>query len=134
MHAVTTFMNGLMSMPWYWQIWVNLLGLVNFVIPLFFLKHKEARVVLAAICCAAPLMMVLTAATGFTRILGLAHIVFWVPLVAYLLRRLPEIPAQGFYGSWLRSVVAIDLVSLVIDVSDVIRYIGGERMDLSSLF
>jgi len=121
-------------MPWYWQVWVNLLGLVNFVIPLFFLKRVEAKAVFGAICCAATLMMVLTAATGFTRLLGLGHIVFWVPLMVYLLRRLPEVPADGFYGSWLRAVVVFDLASLVIDVSDVLRYVGGEHMNLSSLF
>lgn len=134
MHAITTFMSGLNSMPWYWQVWVNLLGLVNFAIPLFFLKRAEARAVLGAILCAATLMVALTAATGFTRLLGLAHIVVWVPLMVYLLRRLPDVPARGFYGLWLRAVVLIDLVSLVIDVSDVIRYLGGERMDLTSLF
>ncbi len=62
-------------------------GAVNAVAPRFFLQHIEAQMVLGAMFIGATLMSLLTARFGFTRILGLGHIlriplsgqeVYWV--------------------------------------------------------
>jgi hypothetical protein len=68
-------------------------------------------------------------ATGFSRLLGLAHVV-WVPLLYYLVTRTAEIPAGDAYGTWLRLVIAGDAISLLIDAIDVGRYVAGQRDDL----
>ena len=74
------------------------------------------------------LMLLITARTGFTRLLGLGH-VLWVPLVAWLWTRLPQIPAADFFGIWIRSLMAVNAISLVIDTVDVMRYLAGDRTD-----
>ncbi len=128
-----TFLTGLMSMDWYWQVWVNILGLFNMILPLVFIRRTEAKVVLAAFVGAFTLMLVLTAATGFTRILGLGHVVFWIPLLVYIARRLREVPPNDWFGSWLRGLIAINALSLAIDIVDVVRYFGGETAPIISL-
>ncbi len=76
------------------------------------------------------LMALITARTGFTRLLGLGH-VLWVPLVAFLVLRLDAAPATGAYGLWLRAVVALNLVSLAFDAVDVVRYACGQRGEVA---
>jgi hypothetical protein len=102
---------------------------INMVLPLFFLNRMEAWIVLGALLASIILMTILTAHVGFTRLLGLGHI-FWLPLIYFLLNRLDEIPAYQFYGIWVRSVMAINASSLIIDSIDVIRYITGDREEM----
>ncbi len=120
---------GIFKMPILWQLWLVLLVAGNLVVPLVFIDRLESQVVLAALAGAFLLMVVLTGFTGFTRLLGLGHLVFWTPLVIYLFGRLGEAPADDFFGIWLRSLLAINIISLIIDAVDVIRYIAGDRSD-----
>lgn len=128
MRAFIKFNNGIMKMPSHWQLWLALLVTVNLVIPLFFLNRLEAQVVVAALLASVILMTVLTAFSGFTRILGLGHIP-WVPLLYFLWTRLDQIPADDFFGLWIRVLMMLNGVSLIIDAVDVGRYIGGDRSE-----
>lgn len=130
MQAFMEFNEGILRMPMYWQVWVMLLGLVNLVIPvLFFRSRFEARVVVGVFLVGATFMMILTSTTGFTRLLGLGHIL-WFPLLYFLWTRLDRIPGSDGYGRWVRALMAINATSLVLDVLDVLRYVGGERLAL----
>ncbi|MFQ5650022.1 MAG: hypothetical protein ACE5IY_08775 [bacterium] len=129
MNAFTKFNKGLLKMPVYAQLWVMLLMVANLVVPLFFLGRPEAKIVAATFVASAMLMMALTALRGFTRLLGLGH-VLWFPLLVFLWTRLEEIPADDFFGIWLRVLMALNAVSLVIDVVDVIRYALGDRAEM----
>ena len=124
--ALIKFNKGLMKMPIPWRVWVSLLVLVNLVVPLFFLERAEARIVIAVFLVGALLMTLLTALTGFSRLLGLGH-VLWFPLLYFLWTRLEGAPADGPFGIWLRALMAINAVSLAIDATDVARYLAGER-------
>jgi hypothetical protein len=63
---------------------------------------------------------------GFTRVLGTAHIL-WLPMFAWMAFRLDAIAADPALGKWLAVLLATNAVSLVIDCSDVFRFIKGER-------
>ena len=126
------FYRGILKMPIHWQLWMALLVAGNMVVPLFFLERLESLVVLAALVGSFLLMVVLTGFAGFTRLLGLGHIVFWVPLVVYIFTRFSDVPPDDFFGIWLRVLLAINLLSLVIDAADVIRYVAGDRSDTLS--
>ena len=73
----------------------------------------------------------LTARYGFSRILGLGHIL-WVPLVVFLFVRLGSIPADDAFGIWIRVLLLLNGISLVIDTKDVVRYLGGDRKETVS--
>jgi hypothetical protein len=99
---------------------------VNLIVPLFFLDRREAQFVLGAMLVSMALMVILTSRFGFTRILGLGHIL-WLPLVLFLWLRLSHIPADDFFGLWIRAVLILNTVSLVFDTVDVTRYIRGDK-------
>lgn len=123
-------MRGLLATPQPWRTWLIGLVAVNVVVPLVcFPTRPEARVVVATFLAGAVLMTVLTALTGFSRLLGLAHVV-WVPLLYYLWTRASMVGADGAYGIWMRTVMVADAISLAIDVTDVLRYVAGERAEI----
>ncbi len=124
--AFIRFNKGLLKMPVPWQLWLLLLIGINLIVPLFFLDRLEARVVIGAFLLSFVMMTALTGLVGFTRLLGLGH-VFWIPLVVFLWTRLEQIPAEGVFGLWIRALIAINVLSLVIDTVEVIRYIAGDR-------
>ena len=124
--AFIRFNKGILKMPLPWQLWLMLLVGVNLIVPLFFLDRLEAQLVVGAFLASMMLMTALTGLVGFTRLVGLGH-VFWIPLVVFLWTRLEQIPAEGVFGLWIRALMALNVLSLVIDTVDVIRYIAGDR-------
>lgn len=64
---------------------------------------------------------------GFNRLLGLSHVIWWTPLVLYLLRRLSGTEFSSPFGRWVRVLIATNGLSLVVDYIDVMRYILGDR-------
>ena len=126
MDGFLEFNRGVMQLPVHWQLWMMLLVSVNLLIPLFSLKRTEARYTLLAMVLSMVLFSLLTAQFGFTRILGVGHLP-WVPLLIYLWKRLKQVPAGNFYGVWMRSLMGLNLISLVIDSVDVTRYLLGKR-------
>jgi hypothetical protein len=125
--SLVAFTRGMAALAWPWWLWVGLLGTVNMVVPLFFLGSVEARVVLAAILLGVVTQMLIISRLGFVRLLGLGHIVAWVPMLLWLVPRLTNLDAGTPFGRWLFAVVALDLASLAIDFVDVARYLAGDR-------
>jgi hypothetical protein len=99
---------------------------VNLVGPLFFLGRFEAWVVLAAYFTAAGVILTLHRRLGWVRLLGIGHFV-WLPMLPWLILRGTATGVDGLFALWLFSVVCIDGISLVIDIVDVLRYLGGDR-------
>lgn len=123
------FNRGVLSMPLHLQVWVVLLVVANIVAPLFFLNSIEAWVTLSAGVLGIVLMSALTAHFGFSRIIGLGHVA-WLPLVAFLGYRLLQGPTDDAFGTWLRIVFVLDIISLIFDSFDVFRYARGERAEI----
>ncbi len=128
MRSFIRFNRGLLSMPLHLQLWVGLLIGANIVAPLFFLGQIEAQVALAAGLVGLALMSALTGRFGFSRIVGLGHIA-WLPLLAFLVGSVSEVPATTGFGLWLRTVIVLDAISLVFDGLDVARFLRGDRAE-----
>ena len=128
MHAFIKFNKGILKMPVLWQVWLAALVATNLVVPMFFLQRLEARVILGTILASMALMTYLTGRYGFTRIVGLGHIL-WIPMLLFLFTRLSDIPATDAYGIWIRVLMVLNTVSLVIDAVDVGRYMTGDRQE-----
>ena len=127
MAALGAFLRGLGALGWPWWIWVGLLVAANGVAPLWFIGSTEARVVLAAILVGAVVQLAIVARLGFVRLLGVGHIVAWVPMLLWLVPRLANLGTATPFGRWLIAVVILDLTSLAIDFVDVARYLAGDR-------
>ena len=126
MKSFVKFNLGLLRSPLRVRLWLMLLLAANLVAPLFFLERAEAQIVLVALAASMLLMTVLTGLAGFTRLLGAGHI-FWVPMIGWLWSRLDQIPADEAFGVWIRTLIALNTLSLLIDAVDVVRYLRGER-------
>ena len=126
MRSFIKFNKGIMKMPVHWQLWLVLLLTVNLAVPLFFLDRVEAKIIVGALLASALIMTILTGVSGFSRLLGLGHI-FWIPLLYFLWLRLGQIPADDFFGIWVRALITLNAASLVLDFVDVARYIAGDR-------
>ncbi len=128
MRAFIKFNKGMLKLPVHWQLWLLLLITVNLLIPLFFLARIEAQVVVVTLAASMTLMTALTGRYGFTRILGLGHLL-WIPLLYFLWTRLDAVPANDAFGIWIRVLMALNAVSLIIDGIDVTRYLAGDRKE-----
>jgi hypothetical protein len=112
--------------PFWLQAWIAWMGVVNLA-AVFFLRHVQARWALAGFLAAAMFMEALVALNGFNRLLGLAHIVFWTPVVVYLWRQRPHLEPGSALRVWVTVLVGTNATSLAIDYIDVIRYVLGDR-------
>ena len=124
--ASREFLAGLLRLPMVWQLWVAMLAVVNVLVPLAFLDREGPRGAGRHGPVRGPSALWLTHRQGFTKLLGLMHFP-WFGLVAWLLPRLAEAPADTGHGQWLRLLIAMNLTSLCIDVVDVVRWWRGER-------
>ncbi len=132
MNAFIKFNRGLLRLPIGVRLWMLLLVSANLILPVIYFQQSEARIVLLTFLASFLLMVLITGTTGFTRLVGLGHI-FWVPLVLFLVSRLDSIPATDAYGIWIRSVIALNTISLVLDAVDAVRFARGERSEIVSV-
>ena len=123
------FRRGVWHLPLAGRCWLGGLVLVNGVLPLVFLAHREAQVILGIFVITATSVMMLAGVTGFTRLVGLGQ-VLWVPLLFYLWSRMGGHPAAEPFGAWIRIVMLLDAASLVMGGCDVVRYVRGERDEI----
>lgn len=123
------FEAGMNDMAIGWRVWIYWMMFINIIALPFAFTRSEARVILVAFFLAAVFMMWLAGAYGYERILGLAHVVFWTPLVIYLIARYRngDVPRTSLYGRYVLVVILTNTASLVIDYVDVARYLLGER-------
>ena len=128
MNAFIRFNKGMLNSPGPVRIWLMALVGVNMVAPLFFISHLEAQVTLVAMISGAMFMTFLTGRFGFSRILGLGHIL-WIPLVIWLSFRLTQTPIEQKLGIWMLSLIILNSLSLLIDTADVFRYLAGDRKE-----
>ena len=114
----------ILAEPLFLQIWILWLIVIN-TACIFFLREVEARWVLVAWVCSILLMTALFENYGYNRLLGLAHIVCWTPLLFYLHRRRHQISGDSLYEGWVRTLFVTNVVAVVIDYFDVMRYLLG---------
>jgi phage-related holin len=92
----------------------------------FFLPRAEAWVVLGSGLLAATIMTVLHAKLGYVRLVGIGHFV-WIPMLIWLAFRLDHILEGTLFCGWLLTLIAMDTVSLLFDIVDLVRYVRGDR-------
>ncbi len=124
--AVIGFTKAALSMPFHWNVWLVLLLVVNMIAPLLFIDTLEAKLTLAAFALGVTIQMLVFDSKGFVRLLGLGHTA-WLALVPWMATRIGDAADGSTFQYWMMTLVAINGVSVLIDVVDVIRYSKGER-------
>jgi len=126
-----TMQDAIAAQPQWVQIWLNVLGVCAFLLPAALLIWRASRLAGAITVIASALAGIgvfwIFNQFGFVRLLGLPHIILWLPVVIYLARqsRRPDMPTAP--RAIMYAVMAVMCVSLVFDVVDVARYALGDR-------
>jgi len=119
--------------PWL-QAWVMMLVIANLLAVLFIVSkeesgfkfHPDALAILAGFIGAAIFMTWLHEQYGYVRLLGLAHLVFWLPVYVWVLSRYRRQQYGGWFQRYITLYLVIAGISLLVDVIDVIRYFLGQ--------
>ena len=105
-----------------WRVWMTTLLAVNGVAPLFFLPRLTAVITIVASLTALAMALPLVRLHGYSKLLGLIHAP-WVPMVAASIYLYPGADVMSPYKAWLTASIVLSIGSLVIDVSDIFRFV-----------
>ena len=103
------------------RVWLGVLVFTHLGALLFVVGRSAGRwqvrvepiAILVSFFAAATLMNWLYAQTGYTRLLGLAHLVFWTPVWVWILRRRrPAIDTGTLFGKYVRVYLVVAGTSL----------------------
>jgi len=123
---IWAFAESWMALPLWVKVWLILLNAV-FLAAFALLPDRVAEVTLVAYVAAVPLLAGQVGYDGgLRRILSLAHLVPWIPLLAWLVIT----PDRTIYSTLLAVTVVI---CLAFDINDLWRFIKGERAVLGAL-
>ena len=82
---LSAFSADVAAQPQWIQIWLNILvGVLALSIPFAFVR-REAVWTLLGLIAGGSAVMFLYSQFGYERILGLGHVIFWTPLLIYLI-------------------------------------------------
>lgn len=118
-----------------WLIgYLFLLSAANLGAALFIAKQTEngwrpryeALAIIVAFLLAGQFMDYLYAQYGYVRLLGLAHIVFWTPVYAWIFMHRKDYDATPYFAKYVLFYLVMAGISLTIDLIDVARYLLGE--------
>ena len=120
------------KMKFPWNIWVMFLGGVNILGAVVFFNSFEAKFALVGMFGSMFVMQIIYQKYGFVRLLGLGHIIFWVPFVAWNVIQLTNDYQMGeYFKFWLIAVSVLNALSLIFDIVDVYRFFKGETLEIS---
>ena len=129
-----TFDEALTTQDQWIQFWIMFMGVVilGSIIILLFSKatRMDAAIIAIAMIAVYPAMLWLYDQVGFVRLLGIVHIIFWGPLVVHLFRRLVDATIITPFRQVIWLLLATLCISLAFDVTDVARYLLGERASM----
>ncbi len=128
LELMQNFQAELSQQPLWVQIWVNWLAVLNSAAILFLFSRAETRWALVAwiVAISGVMSLFYLQGQGFTRLLGLGHIIAWTPLLIYLWRRRGAIFLTKPSGVYLHLLFVTNGISLAFDYTDLARYFMGQ--------
>ncbi len=129
-HSGLSFGDAMDLVPDHIGIWLNALMVMSLV-SLVFVKKREAQVVLIAFLLSIPFSMFIYSKVGLSsRLLGVGHVLFWLPAALYVIFRIWRgrlFQKGGIYSQafvfWLSCVSAMYVASNYWDVPDTLAYV-----------
>ncbi len=131
--TATTLNEAIAAQPLWLQGWVMVLVLTHLVALRFVVRRGEGGklvlrwqpiAILLSFFAAAALMSWLFSRVGYSRLLGVAHLVFWTPVWVWVFATRSDADRpllRRYFGLYLLIAGA----SLVIDLVDLVRYLAG---------
>ena len=106
------------------KAWLAWMFLVN-ASSVFFWRRIPARWVLATVPANMAAMLILLRLYGPGHHISLPHIMFWTPLLAYLLLARRELVERSLFGIWMACLFVTDTISLIFDYRAVFRWLSA---------
>lgn len=119
----------ILKMKFPWNIWIHTMAFVNMAGAAYFFPSHYSIINLISMIVAFEIMTLIYKKYGFVRLLGLGHIIGWLPMLTYYAYKMNSIN-DPILSIWLKSVVAINSISLIIDAIDVKRWFAGEKQSM----
>lgn len=114
------------AMPVWVQVWVVfILVPVNMASLLFIFEPMGMWIAFLANIAMMMNLPVMIIDRGFSKMMALPHLVPWTVLIAILIIARPE--ATGLYDSYLWVLMATNIISLLFDFPDAIKWLAGDR-------
>ena len=107
------------------RVWAIVLVAVN-ALALCFIDTIYAQVALAAVGLGVVVMALIYQRIGFVRLLGIGH-ALWLVMLPWMVTELPKLDPGSWLYRWMVCLIALNSISLTIDISDVIRFWKGDR-------
>lgn len=122
------------TQPGWLLAWLAVLTAANLGAVLFIAKKTpdgwrlrwEALAIIAAFLLAGTLMDYIYAQAGYVRLLGLAHLIVWPPVWAWIFVHRDDYIETPWFARYVAFYLLVAGLSLVIDAIDVARYLLGE--------
>ena len=109
------------TQPLWVQVWVSWMIIIN-TLSIVFIKKRLGQIVFVVWNLNGISMVVFFAVYGYSRLLGMSHIIWWTPLIIYLWKVRNEEREPKFYNIWFWTLFITIGLSLIIDYIDVFRY------------
>ncbi|MDF2370851.1 MAG: hypothetical protein P1V21_08665 [Rhizobiaceae bacterium] len=121
-------LKSIVSLPLWVQVWMLLILIPANVSGLFFLETTSGQwiALLGSGALAVNTVLVLING-GFTRVLALPHLLFWIPLEMVLLFRMLRVEMDFVEFTLTLAVLVVNAISLVFDGLDAKRWYSGEK-------
>ncbi len=133
--ARMTLSEAMAAQPAWLQIWLNILLLGAFALPLSLLIWKQTRLLAVTCLLAAGLgafgVDAMYQQLGYVKLLGLPHVILWTPLAIYLFVTWRKVTTPRAAKIIIAFILTTILISLAFDYTDVIRYALGERTPMA---
>lgn len=122
-----TINEHMLAQPLWVVIWIMIMVGLHIAAIAFAIKDWRPRIMIIVMLANMIFMSALFNKFGYTRILGLSHVIFWTPLLAYLWKTRKHHPERLWTGRFVKLAMIIIFISLLFDYSDVVRYVLGDR-------
>lgn len=122
-----TMNEHMMAQPLWVVAWLLIMGALHVAAVPLAVKDWRPRLMVIVMIVNLIFMSALFHKYGYTRILGLSHVIFWTPLLAYLWKSRNAHPERIWTGRFVKLAMVIIFISLLFDYADVIRYILGDH-------
>lgn len=128
MSAFFNFLSDMMKLEPKWLVWLICLIGANVGGGIIFFDTLEGQMAIAFTVIGTAIMSYIHARYGVVRLLSLGH-VLWLYLIPHFYMTYLSLKPSHFKG-WLFMVVALNFISLVIDIFELIKYYRGDKESL----
>ncbi len=119
------FWQSFAVLPLWVKVWTGLLSTVNMA-SLAFISQPSGGIIATLVFSGIGLSMIAAIYSGgLSRLVGLGHVIAWIPLIVILVFTPPL--ATGAHNAYLTLLLVINTVSLVFDINDFRLWLAGER-------